>query len=97
MLIVLRLNINYSKNLFLRMSSPWNNPIIIYLISKMINLNLKVNLEDNHLKDKILSNVKINIFNKIRLTLLKPKTIKKDSLMESIQQKVITIKNNKIF
>ena len=63
----------------------------------MINLNLKVNLEDNHLKDKILSNVKINIFNKIRLTLLKPKTIKKDSLMESIQQKVITIKNNKIF
>lgn len=79
------------------MSSPWNNPIIIYLISKMINLNLKVNLEDNHLKDKILSNVKINIFNKIRLTLLKPKTIKKDSLMESIQQKVITIKNNKIF
>jgi hypothetical protein len=97
MLIVLRLNINYSKNLFLRMSSPWNNPIIIYLISKMIKLNLKVNLEDNHLKDKILSNVKINIFNKIRLTILKPKMIKKDSLMEAIQQKVITIKNNKIF
>ena len=79
------------------MSSPWNNPIIIYLISKMIKLNLKVNLEDNHLKDKILSNVKINIFNKIRLTILKPKMIKKDSLMEAIQQKVITIKNNKIF
>jgi hypothetical protein len=71
--------------------------MIIYLISKMIKLNLKVNLEDNHLKDKILSNVKINIFNKIRLTILKPKMIKKDSLMKAIQQKVITIKNNKIF
>ena len=79
------------------MSSLWNNQMIIYLISKMIKLNLKVNLEDNHLKDKILSNVKINIFNKIRLTILKPKMIKKDSLMEAIQQKVITIKNNKIF
>ena len=78
------------------MSLLWNNLTIIYLISKMINLNLKVNLEDNHLKDKILLNVKINIFKKIRLTLLKPKMIKKDLLMEAIQQKVITIKNNKI-
>jgi hypothetical protein len=46
--------------------------MIINLISKMIKLNLKVNLENNQLKEKIHLNVKINFYKKIRLNIPKP-------------------------
>ena len=53
------------------MSLQQNNIKIIHLILKMINLSLKVNLEENLLKGKMLLNIKNNNCKKIRMIINK--------------------------
>ena len=67
----MKLNISYLKNRFLQMSLQQNNIKIIHLILKMINLSLKVNLEENLLKGKMLLYIKNNNCKKIRMIINK--------------------------
>lgn len=53
------------------MSLQQNNIKIIHLILKMINLSLKVNLEENLLKGKMLLYIKNNNCKKIRMIINK--------------------------